>query len=248
VDGSGLEARRAQKLAAIGRLSGGIAHELNGPIGFVGSNLAALDTYVSGLLALIDAYEALESSADPDSLERVQAAKAAVDLDYVREDAPSLFKESEEGLARMKTLIQSLADFARNDGRLIDGANLNRVVDATRHIAHNEIKYKATVVTHYGEIPDALAVGSELQHALLELLVAAAHVVNEGSTLTIRTGATNARVTIEIDLAIRNADDAAQLAGGVASEIVESSGGRLDVTRCAGDITTVRMSLPNDAR
>jgi len=93
-----------------------IAHDLSSPIGFVSSNVTTLATYVSGLLDIIAAYEAIAPSmADADALERVHAVKVAADLEFVREDAPVLLKESEEGLARMRALIIDLKEFARRE-------------------------------------------------------------------------------------------------------------------------------------
>lgn len=107
---------QSEKLASIGLLAAGVAHEINNPIGFVNSNLGTLKHYVDDLLAIIDAYAAAAEGDDvgsPGRFAAVNTLKAEVELDYLRGEVVSLLAESRDGLDRVKKIVQSLKDFSR---------------------------------------------------------------------------------------------------------------------------------------
>jgi two-component system NtrC family sensor kinase len=105
---------QSEKMASIGQLAAGVAHEINNPIGYVSSNLGSLDGYLKQLFEVIDTYRGAESEiAGSAARERIAEAKAAVDLEFLSEDVFALLQESREGISRVSKIVQDLKDFSR---------------------------------------------------------------------------------------------------------------------------------------
>ena len=181
---------QSEKLAAIGQLAAGMAHELNNPIGFVYSNLGTLTEYVTGLITICDAYAQLSESQHPDcpGLGEIQRIKQDQDYDYLRSDIFPLLDESREGLIRVRKIVQDLRDFSRAGNQEWEAANLHKGIDSTLNIVANELKYKCTVVKEYGELPDVVCVISQLNQVFLNLFVNAAQAIEKQGTITVKSG------------------------------------------------------------
>ncbi|HJV52287.1 MAG TPA: ATP-binding protein [Noviherbaspirillum sp.] len=191
---------QSEKMASIGQLAAGVAHEINNPVGFVNSNLSTLIDYVQRLLQVIDAYEKSESvlAQAPDALDAVRALRKQVDLDYVKEDVFSLLSESQEGVLRVKNIVQDLKDFSHVGTAEWQLADLHAGLNSTLNIVNNEIKYKATVVKEYGELPPVECLPLELNQVFMNLLVNAAHAIERFGEITVRTGWEGGEVWIDI--------------------------------------------------
>lgn len=184
---------QSEKLASIGHLAAGVAHEINNPIGYVHSNIGTLSTYLVDLFALLDACDCLPANADLENLRRT------VDVGFLREDIPSLIRESQEGIGRVKKIVQDLKDFSRVDSNQEwQYANLHDGIDSTLNIVNNEIKYRADVVKAYGQLPPVECLPSQLNQVFMNLLVNAAHAMeSKHGTITVRTGLAGDHVWLE---------------------------------------------------
>jgi signal transduction histidine kinase len=191
---------QSEKLASIGQLAAGVAHEINNPIGYVYSNLGTLKNYVLDVFSLLDGYEAAESAiSDAEVRSRLQALKDKLDIVFMKEDLRALVEESKEGITRVKTIVQSLKDFAHADVEAEwQFADLQRGLNSTLNIVNNEIKYKADVIRKYADIPEVECLPSQLNQVFLNLLVNAAHAIENRGTITIRTEHQNNEVCVEI--------------------------------------------------
>lgn len=187
---------QSEKMASIGSLAAGVAHEINNPIGFVASNMGNLGAYIEDLFALIDAYRQEVLSHTP-SPKTDQLAKE-LDIDFLREDVKHLLLENKDGVDRVKRIVQDLKDFSHVDHGEWIFANLHQGLDSTLNIVNNELKYKATVEKKYGNIPPLHCIGSQLNQVFMNLLINSAHAIKQSGKICIETGLENNEIFVKI--------------------------------------------------
>ncbi|MBI2308798.1 MAG: ATPase [Rhodocyclales bacterium] len=258
---------QSEKLASVGQLAAGVAHEINNPVGFVSSNLGALGTYVGRLFELLAAYEAMEQAlpAEHPARQAVARLRATLEIDYLRQDVPDLLRESVEGLDRVKQIISDLKGFSRTDEGQRETVDLHRGLESTLNVIWSELKYKAQVVRDYGELPPVVCIPGQINQVFMNLLVNAVQAIDSTGTITLRTGAADDRVWVEIADTGQGIPDEVRarifepffttkpvgkgtgLGLSISRDIVERHGGRLDVKSRVGEGTTFRIELPVDA-
>ena len=190
---------QSEKMASIGQLAAGVAHEINNPIGFVSSNLGSLRGYVTPIFGLLELLRRTPPGSLPaDVREELDRVDRAVDLTFVQEDLPTLLDESEEGLSRVKKIVQDLKDFSRVDHADWQDADLNAGLDSTLNVVMNEVKYKAEVRKDYGVLPPVRCIAAQLNQVFMNLIVNAAHAIPERGTITLATRAENDWVCIAV--------------------------------------------------
>lgn len=187
---------QSEKMASIGSLAAGVAHEINNPIGFVASNMGTLGAYVEDLFRMIDLYrnELLQHNPQP----QADAVAKDLDLDFLREDVKQLIHENNDGVDRVKRIVQDLKDFSHVDHGEWVVTCLHKGLDSTLNIVSNEVKYKATVEKKYGDIPDIYCIGSQLNQVFMNLLVNAAHAIEHFGKIVIETGVQGYEVFVRI--------------------------------------------------
>ena len=191
---------QSEKMASIGQLAAGVAHEINNPIGYVYSNLGTLEKYVQDAFGMLDQYEQAESAiTDAEIRAKLKAAKDKLDFAFLRKDLRALMDESKDGITRVKQIVQNLKDFSHVDtSEEWHYTNLHSGLDSTLNIVNNEIKYKANVIKEYGELPEVECLSSQLNQVFMNLLVNAAHAIEQRGTITIRTGQQGDEVWVDI--------------------------------------------------
>lgn len=255
---------QSEKMASIGQLAAGVAHEINNPIGYVHSNLGSLQEYLHSLFALIEMYERALRAPDPKALlPEIDDMRARFDIDFISSDLPQLMAESREGIERVTQIVRSLKDFSysgRDDSWKL--ADLHHGLDSTINIIWNELKYKITLDKHYGKLPLVQCLPSELNQVFMNILLNAGHAIEERGQITVSTGTTGEEVWVDIadtgsgipESILQNIFDpffttkpvgsGTGLGLSISYGIVKKHNGRIEVSSVPGQGSTFRITLP----
>ncbi len=174
-----------EKMASIGQLAAGVAHEMNTPVGFVASNFSTLQKYIDKFQSVLARYEELKKKIENESIDSLQGDIEDIEdlwqlnkMDFVLEDISALFGESKEGLARVTSIIQNLRDFSRIDqAENVAEYDLNSGIEATLTVARNEIKYDAEVHLDFCDSVPVTCNSGQINQVFLNILVNGAQAI-----------------------------------------------------------------------
>lgn len=203
---------QSEKMAVIGQLAAGVAHEINNPVGFVASNLDSLSDYMVELRKLLDlqaqALEmfaaegskngALSDTATISSLDNLRAFTHKVNPNFLLPDIDQLIGDSIEGAERVKQIVADLSDFSYLSELQASPEDINTLLQKTINIASSELKYKADIELYLAEIPAVVCHGGKVGQVFLNLLVNAAQAIKERGLITVSTGREGEMVWIDI--------------------------------------------------
>lgn len=256
---------QSEKMASIGQLAAGVAHEINNPVGYINSNMGSLRHYVTDIFRLLEGYKKLKTVVPKDNSvhQELETLEQELDLEFLKEDMQSLLDESDEGIHRVKQIVNDLKDFSRLDSTERHWADLESGLDSTLNIVHNEIKYKAEVVKEYAGIPQIECIGSQLNQVFMNLMVNGAHAIEDRGTITLRTGTegddwvwveiTDTGKGIETEALSRIFDPfyttkpvgkGTGLGLSLSYSIIERHGGQIEVKSEVGKGTCFKLRLP----
>ena len=256
---------QSEKMASIGQLAAGVAHEINNPIGYVNSNFKTLAEYVQDLFAMLEAYQAAEPDLPDAARAKVAALRQELDLEFLQSDLGSIVRESQEGIDRVKKIVADLKEFSHPDESNLVWADLHAGIDSTLNIVSNEVKYKADVVREYGQIPEIECFPSQLNQVFMNLFVNAAQAMSgePRGTITVRTSAPDEKtVLVEVVdngsgispanlqkifdpfFTTKPVGQGTGLGLSLSYGIIQKHGGKFEVSSVLGQGTTFRIRLP----
>jgi signal transduction histidine kinase len=255
-----------EKMASIGQLAAGVAHEINNPMGYITSNLNSLWKYAEKLAQFIEIQEqAIERCSDEVTKASIIELKRQIKLDFVMKDFRELIKESLEGSKRVSKIVQDLKSFSRTEGNEAISADLNECIKSILNVVRNEIKYVAELDIRLGDIPLVTCRPQQIGQVVMNLLVNAAHAMTGNGLITLATRQVDDSVEISVTdtgcgispenisrifepfFTTKEAGKGTGLGLAISSDIIRKHGGELLVesTVGAGSTFTVRLPVEN---
>ncbi|MDO8250355.1 MAG: ATP-binding protein [Rhodoferax sp.] len=252
---------QSERMASIGQLAAGVAHEINNPVGFVNSNLGSLQRYVLDMLRLLSLYEQAEGAMSGAAVHEIRQVKADIDVEFLRDDVASLLAESLDGLKRVTRIVQDLKNFSHVDEAERQWADLEAGLESTLRVVWNELKFKVDVIKEFAGIPPIECFPFQLNQVFMNLLVNASHAIEARGTITIRTGHDDAWVWVEVQdtgrgikpenlarifepfFTTKPVGQGTGLGLSLSYGIVQKHGGRIEVNSELGQGTTFKVIL-----
>jgi PAS domain S-box-containing protein len=257
-----------EKLASIGLLSAGVAHEINNPLAFVANNLAVLERDSKGLLALLEHYEQHRDRLDSAAVERARELVEEVDLAYVCANLPRLLARTRDGVDRVTRIVHNLRGLARTDAPRHEDAHLPDLVEGSLELIHGQLKRRGIdIELDYDPVSRVRCVPSQISQVLLNLLVNALQAIEavpraEGHRIRVSTRRSGGDMVVEVAdtgcgidpghlphlfdpfFTTKDVGQGTGLGLSITHNIVTGHGGRIEVESELGRGTRFRIHLP----
>lgn len=188
------------KMASIGQLAAGVAHDINNPIGFVTNNLHELEDYFRDLCQFLGFQEHVLKQVDGghEMMVWLREMRQNMQIDTLTKDVNGIIHESLEGTERVSKIVQNLRTFSRIDDDDFEDANLKDCLESTINITWNELRYKAKVIRNYGDIPILSCYPGQLNQVFMNLLLNAAQAIEGYGQIDVCTWSDETSIFISI--------------------------------------------------
>ena len=263
---------QAEKMASVGQLAAGVAHEINNPVGFVGSNIATLSEYVATYQMIFSqintALEAKDEKTRNTALGELEKMLANQDMAFINEDISELLADSQEGLHRVAEIVKGLKLFSRVDSDQMQQHNINDCVRTTLAMVNNQLKYICTVETHLGRVPDVTMNVGKISQVITNLLINAGQAIEatgKNGRIVITTCTVNNFVELRVEdsgcgipashldklfnpfFTTKPEGQGTGLGLSISFGIAQEHGGSLSATSIEGESSTFTLMLPIDS-
>jgi len=257
---------QSERLASLGQLAAGMAHEINNPVAYVTNNLAVLNRDVGSVMEVLQAYqrgaETLAQS-DPSLAAQIAELERTADLAWVQENLSRLFAASLDGLSRVRNIIQNLREFARLDAAELDELDLNAALTSTLEVLRRDLDEKQlSVSTHFEPLPPVLCRPAKIHQLFHNLLLNAIQASGPQGRIELRTTTAGDQVLVDVQdhgsgidpvhlphifepfFTTKAVGSGAGLGLSICYGIVRDQGGAIDVGSQPGRGSTFRVRLP----
>lgn len=257
---------QSEKMASIGQLSAGVAHEINNPVGFIKSNFSSLKHYSKELNTTIEKYMKVLESIDSDKVrEAINSINDEHDVDFVTEDIDNLLNESFDGITRIEDIVKSLKHFSRSDTNEWEEADINAGIESTLKVVAHELKYLADIEKNFGDLPLVQCLPMQVNQVVMNLLVNAAQAIDadqKDGKVSIVTAVQGDNVLIKVEdngkgidektiakifdpfFTTKDVGEGTGLGLSLSYSIIQKHNGEISADSSIGEGTTFTISLP----
>ena len=253
---------RQEKMASIGQLAAGVAHEINNPTGFIQSNLATLREYLDNVKKMLELYRADQGSRD--GVDGLEQRWEELDMEYILNDLELLINQSMKGTERITRIVMGLSRFSHVDKKDVELFDINALLDSTIELLQNEIKHKAELVKEFQPLPKIVGLPGQHTQVFVNLIVNALQSMEEFGRLEIRTRWINDRAEVSIKdngsgieeknlsrlfdpfFTTKPVGEGTGLGLAISYEIVKNHGGDITVQSEPGKGSSFTVSIPQN--
>ena len=251
-----------EKLASVGLLAAGVAHEINNPTGYIISNIQTLGEYFSIYNALMEAQEKYDGTNHDEVCQLIQNIKDEENFDEVQTDITDLLKDSLAGAQRIKNIVVGLQNFSQPENEDYSRVQLNQVVEDSLYVVWNKLKYKSKVSRDLQKVPDILGNANQLEQVVVHLLLNAADAIHDEGTISITLYQSSKNIVLEVKdsgegierkymkkifdpfFSTREVDEGTGLGLSIAHGIIQKHQGSIEVESEQGKGSLFRLIFP----